>query len=156
MTDAERSCRVFVCDDQPGIRDALSGVLDALAGFEMVGEAHDRASCISGLTETRPDMLILDVQLPGGGPGLAKEAKEIDPDLKIIVFSAVTDTHVEAAMRGAGVDEYVVKTGRLRPLREALTRAADGVGAVDASSSEITPADVTPFATGLAASLEPA
>ena len=116
--------RVFVCDDQPDLRRALSEVIQSLPGFEQVGEAGDGERCITGLRSTRPDILILDVNMPQGGAELAGIAKAEVPDLKIVVFSAMRDESTREAMYGAGVDDYVVKTGRLRPLRDALHRVA--------------------------------
>jgi DNA-binding NarL/FixJ family response regulator len=122
----ERStlCRVFVCDDQAELRGALAHILDSLPGFEMVGEAIDGASCVEGLRRTRPDVLILDVSMPGGGAGLARAAKELDGALRIVVFSAHSQADLQTTMRAAGADEYVVKTGRVQALRDALHRAA--------------------------------
>jgi DNA-binding NarL/FixJ family response regulator len=116
--------RVFVCDDQAELRKSLSIVLDQLPGFEVVGEAEDGASCLAGLKELDADVLILDLAMPGGGPSLASSAREIEPLLQIIVFTAHRDADREAQMRLAGANEYVVKTGRVQPLRDALNRAA--------------------------------
>jgi DNA-binding NarL/FixJ family response regulator len=66
--------------------------------------------------------------MPGGGPDLAKAAKELNPGMHIVVFSGRQDARVQREMLGAGADQYVVKTGRLRPLLEALNQAfADGM-----------------------------
>jgi DNA-binding NarL/FixJ family response regulator len=119
------SVRVFVCDDQAELRKSLSIVLDQLPGFELVGEAEDGASCLVGLRTLSADVLILDLAMPGGGPTLATSAREIDPLLQIIVFTAHRDADREAQMRHAGANDYVVKTGRVQPLRDALHRAAD-------------------------------
>lgn len=127
MTNVADSCRVFVCDDQPELREALSLVLANMRGFEIVGEAHDGSSCLTGLQDSDPDVLILDIAMPGGGPRLARAARKMGPRLQIVVFSAHRDAHVQAEMRLAGADDYVVKTGRIQPLREALHRAAKTV-----------------------------
>jgi two-component system nitrate/nitrite response regulator NarL len=117
-------CRVFICDDQPQLRQAVSEFLADLDGFESVGEAGDGDGCVIGLRATQPDLLILDVSMPQGGPALAAKAKKIVPHIKIVVFSAYENRNVEDEMRLAGADHYVVKTGRLRPLRDALYMAA--------------------------------
>jgi two-component system secretion response regulator SsrB len=118
-------CRVLICDDRPELREAISKVLSDAARFRVVGEAVDGFSCLQRVRETVPDVLILDIGMPGGGPQVASAAKEIRPALYILVFSGIRDNLVQRQMLQAGADEYVVKTGRLRPLLEALDRAFD-------------------------------
>jgi DNA-binding NarL/FixJ family response regulator len=124
VTGCAGPVRVFVCDDQPELRKALCVVLDELPGFEMVGEAQDGVSCLAGLRGLDADVLILDLAMPGGGPRLASSAREISPLMQIIVFTAHRDAASEAQMRLAGANDYVVKTGRVQPLRDALNKAA--------------------------------
>ena len=125
MTTLLRQCRVFICDDQLELRQALSEVIANLHGFRKVGEAANGDHCLVRLPAAGPDLLILDVNLPRGGPDLARAAKEILPCLKILVYTALQDARTEAEMRAAGADDYLVKTGRLSPLRDALYRVAD-------------------------------
>jgi DNA-binding NarL/FixJ family response regulator len=131
QTDEFRSTRVrtvLVCDDREELREAIGLVLSDVPRFVVVGEAIDADSCLQRVREARPDVLILDVSMPGGGPSVATAAKEIKPDLHIVVFSGRQDARVQREMLGAGADQYVVKTGRLRPLLEALNQAfADGM-----------------------------
>ncbi len=77
----------------------------------------------TGSGTCRPDVLILDVSMPGGGPHLAKAAKELNPGMHIVVFSGRQDDKTRNAMLAAGADQYVVKTGRLQPLVEALDQS---------------------------------
>jgi DNA-binding NarL/FixJ family response regulator len=111
---------VVVCDDRQELRDAISLVLSDVPRFRVVGEALDGASCLERVRETLPDVLILDVSMPGGGPELASAAKELHPMMRIVVFSGHQEARVKDAMIRAGADQYVVKTGRLRPLLDAL------------------------------------
>jgi DNA-binding NarL/FixJ family response regulator len=113
---------VLVCDDRQELRDAIAKVLYDVPRFVVVGEATDDVSCLQRVRELRPDVLILDVSMPGGGPAVARAAKELTPDMHILVFSGRQDARVQREMLGAGADQYVVKTGRLRPLLEALDR----------------------------------
>ena len=122
---ATRRCTVLICDDRPELRAAISKVLSDAVRFKVVGQASDGLSCLQRIRETGPDVLILDIGMPGGGPLVASAAKEIRPDMHILVFSGIRDNHMQREMLLAGADEYVVKTGRLRPLLEALDRAFD-------------------------------
>ena len=130
-TDELRSTTVrtvLVCDDRPELRKAIALVLSDVPRFVVVGEAIDGVTCLQRVRETVPDVLILDVSMPGGGPSVASAAKQINPGMHILVFSGRQDTRIQREMLGAGADQYVVKTGRLRPLLEALNQAfADGM-----------------------------
>lgn len=117
---------VVVCDDRQELRDAISLVLSDAHRFRVVGEALDGTSCLERVRELRPDVLILDVSMPGGGPELAAAAKKVHPSLRIVVFSGHQEARVMESMFRAGADQYVVKTGRLRPLLDALDRAFVG------------------------------
>ena len=117
---------VLVCDDRKELRVAIGDLLAQLPAFVVVGFAVDATTCLDGVRAWRPDILILDVNMPGGGPGVAAAAKRICPNLHIVVFSGHHDDIVRRGMLAAGADQYVVKTGRLSPLIQALRRAHDG------------------------------
>ncbi len=113
---------VLVCDDRKEMRDAIAGLLELLPDLKLVGSAADARSCASGVRAWRPDVLMLDVNIPGGGPELAREVKAINPTMHIVVFSGRDEPAVREQMLAAGADQYVVKTGRLNPLLAALRR----------------------------------
>lgn len=113
---------VLVCDDRKELRVAIGDLLAQLPAFVVVGFAVDATTCLDGVRAWRPDILILDVNMPGGGPGVAAAAKGICPNLHIVVFSGHHDDIVRRGMLAAGADQYVVKTGRLNPLLAALRR----------------------------------
>lgn len=119
--------RVMVCDDQPHIRLALKEALVNLPGYEIVGEAEDGDSCVETVLEIAPDLLILDVGMPKGGVELVRILLSSQPELAIVIFTAHRDDLIMHEMLEAGVREYVVKTGRLLPLVQALNRVS-GLG----------------------------
>lgn len=120
--DRDATRRVFLCDDQGDIREALREVVESVPGFRVVGVAGDGAACLTGLRRHRAEILVQDVSLPGGGAELTAAVRAEHPDLVIIVFSAHAEPGVRREMRAAGADDYVLKTGRIAPLREALLR----------------------------------
>ena len=63
--------------------------------------------------------------MPGGGPELARAVKQLSPATQILVYSSNTKPGSAQQMLGAGADDYIVKNGRIRPLIDGLTRAAD-------------------------------
>lgn len=118
------SVRVFVCDDRAEVREAVRQVIDDLDGFTWMGEAATGAHCLRALQAEPADLVILDVNIPGGGPSLAAALHEQYPATILVVFSAHSEPHVQEAMRRAGAHEFVAKTGRLALLRAALVRYA--------------------------------
>lgn len=121
----DRPCTLLICDDKPQLRQALHDVLTQHPRLAVVGQADDGASCLAQLRSSAPDVLILDVNMPGGGPGLARAIKQIDPATYVLVYSARRDAQTRTAMLDAGADDYLVKTGRLRPLLDLLVRVCE-------------------------------
>ena len=115
---------VLVCDDQQHIRDAIKVVLSGAGRLMVVAEAVDGDTCVQQVAKWRPDVLLLDYSMPGGGPQVARSAREMHPGIHIIVFTGRHEASVRDAMLGAGADQFVVKTGRLRPLMDAVERAS--------------------------------
>lgn len=111
---------VLICDDQPELREAVVKLLDHSTNFVVAGEAFDGPSCLERVQAIRPDLLILDVNMPGGGPGVASGARQLNPQMHILVFSGRQDPAISRSMLEAGADQYVLKTGRLKPFFAAL------------------------------------
>jgi CheY-like chemotaxis protein len=122
--DYGHSHTVLVCDDRLELRTAISNALAGFPRFTIVGEAADAASCLRGVQDKRPDILILDVSLPGGGPPVARAVRSLHPTMHILVYSGRSDIRVQRDMLDAGADQYLLKTGRLGPLIQALDKAA--------------------------------
>ena len=114
---------IVLCDDRRELRSAIRLTLSDAPRFQVVGEASDGVSCLQRVMQFHPDGLIMDFSMPGGCPLPVKAARELHPELHIIVFSGRPDDRTRDAMLDAGANQYVVKIGRLRPLIEALDRA---------------------------------
>jgi DNA-binding NarL/FixJ family response regulator len=119
---------VLLVDDHPlfldGVRAALTGVPDV----EVVGEAHDRREAVEKAAALRPDVVLMDLNLPdGSGIDATREILATAPDTGILVVTmSADDDAVVAAMR-AGARGYVVKgAGRADLLHAVATVAAGG------------------------------
>ena len=106
---------VLICDDQQTLRDAIGAVLSGAERLVVVGEAIDGPSCLLRVEQLRPDILIMDYSMPGGGPQLTRAARELHPPMHILVFTGRDDARVKREMLSAGADQYILKTGRLPP-----------------------------------------
>ena len=113
---------VVVCDDKPEMRSAVRQLLASTGRFTVVGEAWDDVTCLEAVRRLRPDLLILDINMPGGGPHTAEDVKKVEPATYIVVYSGRHEDAIEQAMRAAGANDYVLKTGRVRPLIAAISR----------------------------------
>ncbi len=110
MADLADRIRLAVIDDHPIVREGLVAVLSDDAGFQVVGAAASAEDGLRLVQQERPDVLLLDLELPGASgidalPGLL----EASPDTKVIVFTAYdTEERVLGALR-AGAKGYLLK-----------------------------------------------
>jgi CheY-like chemotaxis protein len=101
--DPPRRVRVGIVDDSLEIRGLLRSFLGADGRFEVVGEAADGEEAIRLATETKPDLLILDQQMPGmSGVAALPEIRRRAPATAVVLYSGVTDTLTERAALAAG------------------------------------------------------
>ncbi len=106
---AER-IRVLVADDHPFFRDGLRVLLEATPDTELVGEAGEGDEAIRMAATLRPDVVLMDLRMPGtGGIAAARTILEEDPDTAVVILTMVEDDDsVFAAMR-AGARGYLLK-----------------------------------------------
>jgi two-component system LytT family response regulator len=112
----------LIVDDEPPARRRLAALLQAVAGFVQVGEARDGLEAVLAIQELRPDLVLLDVQLPGldGVEVLRTVGVDRAP---AVVFVTAFDTFAVEAFAVEAVD-YLVKPVDADRFRSALTRVA--------------------------------
>jgi len=117
--------RVFLVDDHSMFR---SGVRSELAGaVDVVGEAADVSPAISQIAQTVPEVVLLDVHLPGGGgQDVVAAIKAEHPDVKFLALSASDAPEDVIAVIRAGARGYVTKTISGTELIDAINRVAAG------------------------------
>src|SRR3954452_5763083 len=102
--------RLLIADDDPIIRLTLSALIDRQADFELVGEAEDADQAIELAARRRPDVVLLDFNMPGGGGvRAAMLIREGNPDIKLVAVSADDSQAAQYDMSRAGAVGYVVK-----------------------------------------------
>jgi DNA-binding NarL/FixJ family response regulator len=104
------SDRILIVDDHPLTRDALSALL-AQQGFEVVGEAADGDEALTAARKHDPDVVLLDLTMPGlDGLAALPRLREEAPDCEVVVLTASdTEENLLAAIR-AGASGYLLKT----------------------------------------------
>jgi DNA-binding NarL/FixJ family response regulator len=117
--------RVFVVDDHAMVR---AGVRAELGGdVEVVGEAADVDGAVAGIRATKPDVVLLDVHLPGGGGRGVLEALRAElPSVRWLALSVSDAAEDVIAVIRAGARGYVTKTISGPDLLDAVRRVADG------------------------------
>ncbi len=122
----DRPLRIVVADDHPMWRDAVARDL-ADAGFSVVGTAADGPSAVRRTLSAAPDVLVLDLNLPGlRGPEVCAELARSGSTARILVLSVSGEpTDVLSAIK-AGATGYLVKSARREEFLEAVRRTADG------------------------------
>ena len=102
--------KVLVVDDNEDARYLLRKRLDQKRQFQIVGEASDGAEALSRIEELAPDLVIMDVRMPGmDGIEATRLIKERFPQTSVLAYSAFGEEAQVTAMREAGAVGYVLK-----------------------------------------------
>ena len=126
--------RVLIVDDHAMFRDGLRVVLEHQDDMSLVGEASDAGSAIRLAVELRPDVILMDLQLPGrSGVEATRDIRASHPAVKVIALSMYHDAGTVDAMIQAGAQGYVLKEARAADLLAAIRAVAAGGAAIDPS-----------------------
>ncbi|SDH28464.1 DNA-binding response regulator, NarL/FixJ family, contains REC and HTH domains [Sinosporangium album] len=116
--------RVLIADDQAMVREGFSVLLNAQPDIEVVGEAVDGHDAIAKAATLSPDVIVMDVRMPGLN-GL-EAARELSPTTKVLVLTTFDlDEYVYEALR-AGASGFLLKNAGARELSEAVRVVARG------------------------------
>ncbi len=120
---------VLIGEDDPLVCSALAELVNSEPDFELVGIAQDAGETIRLAAATRPDVVLVDVRMPGGGGVTATRGiRRRSPGSKVIALSGQSDRATVLQMLEAGVVGYLLKGGALDEIVEAIKRAPDGDG----------------------------
>jgi DNA-binding NarL/FixJ family response regulator len=119
--------RVLIADDQHLIRSGLSMILDSEPGIEIVGEAADGATAVRLAGETRPDVVLMDIRMPGtdGIEATRRLSAAADPVKVLILTTFDADELVYAALR-AGASGFLLKDAPAADMVSAVRVVAEG------------------------------
>jgi two-component system, NarL family, response regulator NreC len=124
---SEKPIRVLIVDDHAVVRSGLHLLLDADEGIEVIGEAGDVKEAVFEAREKRPDVVLMDVVMPGqsgieGVPRVLEEA----PETKVLVLSMQDDPRYVREAFGAGARGYVLKEAADAEVVAAVHEVAGG------------------------------
>ena len=118
---------LLIVDDHPVVRDGLRGMFGADPRFEVVGEAGDGAEAVTVAERLRPDVILMDLRMPGtdGVAAIRELAKRGVPSRVLVLTTYDTDSHVLPAIE-AGATGYLLKEAPRAELVRAVEAAARG------------------------------
>ncbi len=126
--------RVFIADDHELVRYALKGLLEGEPGIVVVGEAATGEEVLEGACTTGPDVLLLDMRMPGpGGVEVCRAIKERCPEVRVLVLTSFDDEEEVFGVLSAGASGYLLKDSPPSHIAQAVRSVADDQVVLDSS-----------------------
>jgi DNA-binding NarL/FixJ family response regulator len=123
--------RVALVDDQPLMRDAFRTILDA-AAITVVGEAGDGDAAVALARRERPDVVLMDVRMPGrDGIGATAEIVACEAAVRVLVLTTFDDDDALYGALGAGASGFLLKNSTPEEIVAAVQRVAHGDAVLD-------------------------
>ena len=127
MADAVRRLRIVLADDHVTVRHGLKLLIDAQPDMTVVAEAGDGAAAIHRVDEFAPDVVVMDISMPGiNGLNATRTLKESHPTTRVIALTRYSDDAYLQELLRAGVAGYVLKQSASIELLQAIRAAAAG------------------------------
>lgn len=119
--------RILVADDHPMLREGLVSVLSTQPDFEVIGEATDGSETVRPAERLEPDVILLDLEMPGlNGVAALEKLRDADSGARTIVFTAYdTDERILGALR-AGARGYLLKGASRTEIFDAIRTVHSG------------------------------
>lgn len=119
--------RLILADDHKMFRDGLRPLLERQREFSVVGEAADGRDLLALVETLRPDLIVLDVSMPGlNGVEAARRIREFDPAIRIIMLSMHAERRFVVESLKAGASGYLLKDDAFEELIRAIPRVMAG------------------------------
>src|SRR5919106_4250307 len=124
---SKQRTRVLVADDEAAVRAFLAGIVGTAEELELVAAAADAAEAVELTGVHRPDVAVIDVNMPGGGgPHATREIRLRSPNTRVLALSASQDHEAVMEMPRSGALGYVVKGAPVTEILDGIREAARG------------------------------
>jgi DNA-binding NarL/FixJ family response regulator len=119
--------RVLVVDDQDLVRVGLRGILRDRYGFEVVAECADGSGVVAAVASTRPDVVLMDIRMPGmDGVTATAALRSLSDSPPVLVLTTFDDDEILAAALRAGASGFLLKGTPAEELQRAVRTVAEG------------------------------
>jgi two-component system, NarL family, response regulator LiaR len=119
--------RVVIADDHAIVREGTAELLERTGDIEVVGQAADGAKAVELVTSLRPDVLLIDLAMPGmDGLEATRQVRQRSPATAVLALTVHDEEAYVMAMLEAGAHGYVTKAARARELIDAVKAVANG------------------------------
>jgi DNA-binding NarL/FixJ family response regulator len=126
-TQSKTSIRLLLVDDHDVARRGIRSVLASSPDLEVVGETADGEEAVKKAGELHPDIILLDISLPGvSGIDAAKAIHKVSPETRVIFVSQHDSVRIAKDALSVGASGYVVKSDAGRDLLAAIDAAQEG------------------------------
>jgi two-component system response regulator NreC len=123
----ERLLRILLADDHVTVRHGLKLLIDSQPDMQVVSEASDGQAAIAGAIALKPDVIVIDISMPGmNGLAATRKLKQLKSDVAIVTLTRHADDSYLQELLRAGVSGYVLKQSAPTELLQAIRAAADG------------------------------
>ena len=132
MTETVQPVRVILADDHAVVRQGIRQFLEMSAGIAVVAEASDGLEAMRLIREHRPDVAVLDIQMPGQtGIEVTRAVRAERLPVGVLILTAFDDTPYVKAVLEAGANGYVLKTADAADIVEAVRAVHEGQSVLD-------------------------
>lgn len=122
-----KKIRIFVADDHDIVRRGIKPLLQSEPGWEICGEAGDGREAVEMIVQLKPDIVILDVSMPGlGGTEATRQIKHELPDTEVVIFTGYDNESLVHQLFTAGARGFVLKTEAAAHLIPAIKAVSTG------------------------------
>lgn len=119
--------RVMITDDHSMIREGLKQLLEFDGSIEVVGEASNGVECLEKLSECKPEVLLLDINMPEkNGIEVLEQMKAEDSEVKVLILTVHNEMDYLMKAVDIGVDGYILKDSESSELKKAIRTVRDG------------------------------
>lgn len=119
--------RILLADDQLLIRAGIRALVETLPGYQIAAECADGHETIAAIRQFQPDIVLLDIAMPGpSGIEVARAIRQFDQDTRILVLSSIDRQEIIEQALAAGANGYLLKDFILAELQQALSMVIKG------------------------------
>jgi len=137
MSEPRATIRVLLCDDHELVRRGMRVLLETQPDMTVAGEADNADAAIALASEQLPDVVVMDVRMPGrSGVEACREIRSAHPEMRVLMLTSFADDDALFTSIMAGASGYVLKQVAGDDLVSAIRRVADGQSLLDPAVTE--------------------